>query len=480
MFEFDLNKAHCHYFNEICKIPHGSYNEQAISNYLVQFAKQRNLKYIQDDSYNVIIFKDASKGYENSASLLLQGHMDMVCEKNKSSDHDFLKDALDLEVINDEWLSAKGTTLGADDGVAVAYMLAILDDDNLKHPPLECCFTVEEETGLGGALRLDTSVFKARRMISLDGSGENVTTVSSSGGCDVIQTLKVNYQDNNSDSYRLFVYGLHGGHSAGEIHKEKGNAIKLAARILKQLMNDDIRINVSKIDGGLKRNAIPRECEVYFSCDTDSSTLGLKVQEMFEVLKKEYEYSEPNIKVEIEKVKTITRVMDEVSSKKLINYLFLSINGFQNKSLAVEGLTLASLNIGVINTFENEVKIYDLIRSPMESKVDLMINTIKALADLFDIEIETQNRYPGWNFKADSNLRVLMDLILQAKLNKPLIQRATHGGLECGVFASISDDMDIVTYGPIMEDIHTPDERLNLPSFDKAYEILTTIVERCA
>lgn len=479
MFDFDLSKPYCHYFNEISKIPHGSYNEQAISNYLVNFAKQRNLKYIQDESYNVVIFKDASKGKENAGPLLLQGHMDMVCEKNKSSDHNFEKDALQLEIIDEEWLSAKGTTLGADDGVALAYMLAILDDDNLSHPALECCFTVEEETGLGGALRLDTSVFNARRMISLDGSGENRTSISSSGGCDVIQTLKVNYKDNKNPTYHLFVSGLLGGHSAGEIHKEKGNAIKLAARVLKHLTNSGIKLNVSKIEGGLKRNAIPRECEVFFSSELDLNTISHEVSNIYKDIQKEYEYSDPGVLITIESSSLLQKVMDDESSNKLIDYLFLSINGFMHKSMAIEGLTLASLNIGVINTLENEVKIYDLVRSPMESHIDNIIDTIKTLASLFEIVVETDNRYPGWDFKADSKLREMMNEVLKERLDKELIQRATHGGLECGVFAGISKDMDIITYGPIMEDIHTPDERLNLPSFDKSYDVLTALIAKC-
>lgn len=477
MFEFDLSKPYCYYFNEIAKIPHGSFNEKAISDYIVNFAKERNLEYIQDKYNNVVIYKKASKGYENSKPVLLQAHMDMVCEKNKSSNHDFLKDGLELEVIDEEWLSAKGTTLGADDGCGVVYMLAILDDDSLDHPDLECCFTVQEETGLGGALILDTSVFKARRMVSLDGSGENSTATSSSGGCEAIQTLNVNYIDNTKNTYRLFVTGLLGGHSASEIHKEKGNAIKTAVRILKQLEIKGIKLNVSRIDGGLKHNAIPRECEVIFT--SDSNNIESLVNDMSLTIKKELEYSDPGIKISVELIDTVDKTMDDVSSKKLIDYLFLSVNGFRHRSMAIEGLTLASLNMGIIRTNENEVVITTLIRSAMSSHVDHLLDMIDTLANIFDIKVDKKNRYPGWNYKENSELRNMMDKILLEQLGCHLECRASHGGLECGIFADISEEMDIITYGPIQKDIHTPDERLNLPSFDRSYKVLTTLLKEC-
>ncbi|MDO4198342.1 MAG: beta-Ala-His dipeptidase [Erysipelotrichaceae bacterium] len=479
MYEFDLSKPYCYYFNEISKIPHGSYNEKAISDYVADFAKKRNLKYVQDEAMNVIIYKEASKGYEDSKPLLLEAHMDMVCEKNKSSDHDFMKDPLDLEVIDEEWLSARGTTLGSDDGYGVSYMLSILDDDTLVHPSLECCFTVEEEVGMGGVSRLDTSLFKARRMISLDGGGEVQTATSSSGGCDAMQYVPVNYTDNSSETYKLSISGLSGGHSGGQIHMEKGNSIKTAVRVLKLLELKGIKLNTVSIEGGLKRNAIPRECDVIFTSDNDYEDIIKYAKEILKDLKTELEFSDAGVNVEVNKTDKVSRHMDDESTRRLIDYIYLSINGFQHRSMAIEGLTLASLNIGVIRTEDDKVVIQTMIRSALSSYVDEMLNNIKTLAKVFGVSVENKGRYPGWNYKAESDLRIKLDKVLHEVLGKELVCQATHGGLECGVFASISEDMDIVSYGPVQLDIHTPDERLNLPSFDRAYKVLVRMLKEC-
>ena len=479
MVEFDLSKPYCYYFNEICKIPHGSYNEKALSDYFVEFAKKHNLKYVQDESYNVVMYKDASAGYENAAPLMLQAHMDMVCEKNKSSDHDFEKDPLQLEIIDDEWLSAKGTTLGADDGTGCAYMLAILADDSLAHPALECCFTVSEEVGLVGAQHLDLSLFKSRRMVSLDGGGEKVSSTSSSGGAEVHSILKTVYVENEDSTYALNVTGLLGGHSGGEIHNEKGNSIKTAVRVLREMQLAGVKLNVVSIEGGLKRNAIPRECEVVFTSSADKKAIEELVTKAFKQAKAELEFSDAGVKIEVSETERASKKMDDLTTKNLINYIFLVPNGFRHKSLALDGMTVASLNLGVINTLENEIVMRTLIRSALASHTDHMLNMMYTLAETFGVEVVVENRYSGWNYKAESALRGTLNDVLMRIKGEPLIARATHGGLECGIFASIGEDMDIVTYGPIAEAIHTPDERLNLPSFDRSYEILCELVKEC-
>lgn len=479
MFEFDLNKPYCYWFNEIAKIPHGSYNEKALSDFLVEFAKKRNLKYVQDEHYNVVMYKDASVGYENAEPLLLQAHMDMVCEKNKSSNHNFETDPLQLEVIDEEWLSAKGTTLGADDGTGVVYMLSILDDDSLDHPALECCFTVSEEVGLVGAQNLDLSLIKARRMVSLDGGGEHVTSTSSSGGAEVHAILKTEYVDNNDPTYSLNITGLLGGHSGGEIHNEKGNSIKTAFRVLKQLARAGVKLNVVSVEGGLKRNAIPRECEVVFTTTADKDTVNSLVAKAYKEIKTELEFSDPGVKIEVCETETASKKLDDKTSDNLVNYIFLIPNGFRHKSLALNGLTVASLNLGVINTYEDKIVMRTLIRSNIASFTDHMLDTMYTLAEMFNVEVVLENRYSGWNYKADSKLRGLLNDVLIKCGNEPLVAQASHGGLECGIFAGISEDMDIVTYGPIQKDIHTPDERLNLPSFDRAYKVLTELVKEC-
>ena len=472
---FDLSKPYCYYFNEIAKIPHGSYDEERIADYIYKFGIDHNLKTVKDPSNNVIIYKDASKGYENSAPLLLEAHMDMVCEKNKDSNHDFKKDPLDLYV-EDGWLKARGTTLGADDGTGVAYMLAILDDDKLSHPALECVFTVQEEVGLCGALKLDTSLFKSRRMICLDGGGEVSTGISSAGGCIVTQTFDLKYVDNYKPTYRLFVSGLSGGHSGGEIHKEKGNANKLAFRILKELKCE---VNLVSANGGLKDNAIPRECEVIFSSDTNYSDIKKAVDQSIINIKKELEFSDNGFKCTLEEVTSADKVVETKTSKEIIDYIFLLPNGFKHRSMAIEGLTLTSLNLGIINTVDNKLIITSSLRSALECSIDHMIEEISTLADIFNADVKVSARYPGWNYKPNSDMRHKLNKIIEKIYHKPLLEEATHGGCECGIFAAISDDMDILTYGPIMKDIHTPDERLDLESFSRGYVVLTSLIKEC-
>ncbi|MDO4198554.1 MAG: beta-Ala-His dipeptidase [Erysipelotrichaceae bacterium] len=478
MSTFDLNKPYCFYFNEIAKIPHGSYNEKAISDYIVEFAKKRNLNYVQDSMNNVVIYKKASKGYENAKPLLLQAHMDMVCEANKSANFDFRKDSLKLKV-EGEWLTAEGTTLGADDGTGVAYMLAILDDDSLEHPDLECCFTVQEEVGLFGALGLDTSLFKARRMVCLDGGGEISTGISSAGGCIVESDIDISFMDNNKPAYKMLVTGLSGGHSGGEIHKEKGNANRIAVRIMKEMSMAGVDMNLVSVNGGLKDNAIPRECEIIFTSNSDKELIDEKLALSVKNIRTELEFSDAGIVCTVEKADTVDKCMDDKTTKTVIDYLFLIPNGFRHKSMAIEGLTLTSLNTGIIKTEGDKVVVTSSIRSAIDSGIQHLIDTIYTLASLFDIKCSTSARYPGWNYKAESEMREKLNKIIIKNRGRELECMAFHGGCECGVFAAISEEMDILTYGPVSENVHTPDERLNLDSFDRSYKILCDLIGEC-
>jgi len=475
--EFDLSKRYCFYFNEIAKIPHGSHNEQAISDYLVSFAENKGLRYVQDPFNNVVIYKDASVGYEDSAPLLLQAHMDMVCEANKGTDHDFEKDPLKLYV-EDGWLKAEGTTLGADDGTGVAYMLAILEDDTLPHPPLECCFTVQEEVGLIGSMKLDKNFFSAKRMVSLDGGGEVRTCLSSSGGTRVRSVISGNLVANSDDTYILSVSGLLGGHSGGEIHKEKGNANTLAIRIIKELMIGGIDLDVVSINGGLKENAIPRECDVMFT----SPAAKDKIEEILTAsrndISAELEFSDPGFKAELTETDKAEMKFDTASSERIINYLYLIPNGFRHRSMAIEGLTVTSLNLGIIRTEGETVTATDSMRSALASGIKNLLNIFRTLAGIFKVKIEISSAYPGWNYSPKSEMRDKLSVVLQNELGVELKCEATHGGNECGVFNSLGVE-DIVTYGPITQAIHTPDECLDLASFDRSYKILTGLIKEC-
>ena len=476
--EFDLNKRYCFYFNEIAKIPHGSYNEKAISDYVVSFAKERGFKCIQDDVFNVVVYKEASEGYEDSAPLLIQAHMDMVCESNKGTDHDFEKDPLDLFVDEDGWLNARGTTLGADDGTGVAYMLAILEDDTLPHPPLECCFTVQEEVGLLGSMELKPEYFTAKRMISLDGGGEIRTCISSAGGTRVRSTIEGELVDNDDPTYDLAVGGLAGGHSGGEIHKEKGNANALAVRIIKEMQLAGIELNVVSIVGGLKDNAIPRECDIVFSSSADPDEIQAKLNASRAAIAEELEFSDAGFKAEITAVDKAEKKFTSADTERIINYLFLLPNGFRHRSMAIEGLTLTSLNLGIIRTEGAKVVATDSLRSAIASGISNLVNIMKTLAGIFNVNIELSAAYPGWNYAPKSELRDKLAVVLQNELGVELTCEAAHGGNECGVFNSLGVT-DIVTYGPVTEAIHTPDERLDLASFDRSYKVLTGLIKEC-
>ena len=478
MITFDTTKPHCFYFNEIARIPHGSFNEEAIADYVVEFAKKRNLKWVRDDMNNVVIYKPASKGYEDAKPLILEAHMDMVCEANKSTVFDFKKDSLKLKV-EDGWLTAEGTTLGADDGTGVAYMLAILDDDTLSHPALECAFTVQEEVGLIGALALDPALFTARRMICLDGGGEVGTAISSAGGCLVESHIPLSFKDNHDKTYRLFVGGLSGGHSGGEIHKEKGNANKLAVRILKEMNLRGLSFNLVSLDGGLKDNAIPRECEVIFTSNESMDALKNSLELSNKDIKTELEFSDAGFEAVIEETDQRDKCLDDKTTRKITDYLFLLPNGFRHRSMAIEGLTLTSLNTGIIKTYDDEILVTSSLRSAMESGVNHLIDTIYTLAAAFGVKCETSARYPGWNFKAESEMRGLLNEVLLKNKGVEAVCHAGHGGCECGVFAAMSEEMDIITYGPISKDIHTPDEKLDLESFDRSFKNLKDLISLC-
>ena len=476
--EFDLTKPYCHYFNEIAKIPHGSDNEKELSDYLVNFAKTLGLTFKQDDMFNVIIYKAGTIGYEKSSPLMIQAHMDMVCEKNKDSEHDFLKDPLKL-VVNEGFLTADRTTLGADDCTGVAYMMAILADKELAHPPLECVFTVQEETGLYGVMNLKSGDIKARRMISLDGGGETNTLLSSAGGCRDKIVKSLEFEVNTKPTYRLSVKGLQGGHSGGEIHKEKGNANKLIMRIFKEARLSGLDMRIVSYNGGLKENAIPREAEIEFVSSDDFNKIMESFSKSEIEIKEELEFSDAGLKIVIEKLPVALRCLTDACNSEVCDFVYLLPNGFKARSLAIPGLTVTSLNLGVVETIQDKLVLSVSIRSAIKSGIDNLIREIACLCQNFDASYSIHALYPGWNYSKVSTMRDTLGEVVKSVYNKDLELIATHGGCECGIFKAMHENMDIVSIGPITKDIHTPDERLDLASFDRTYNLLTRFVSAC-
>lgn len=474
--EFDLSKRQNYWFNEISRIPRGSRNEKAVSDFVVSFAKEHGLSCKQDHVWNVIVDKPASPGCEDAPVLMMQAHMDVVCEKNKDTVHDFTKDPLDLYVDEEGWLHARGTTLGSDDGYGCAYMLAVLEDDSLKHPALQCIFTTMEEIGLLGAFELKKEDLHGRRLINLDGGGVNNTCVSSAGGARAQITAEIEYEENTDPVWVLGVRGLQGGHSGGCIHLERGNSNILAARILKEAQLKGLDIRLVSFTGGLKFNAIPREADVVFA----SSSPYEKLMESFR--KSEAEICEElrgsdSFFITVEESASDKKIVRSVSDN-VLNYLFLMPNGFQHKSMTVKDLTASSLNVGAVVTEDGKIIMEDLIRSAIASHTDVLIEHLQTLGQLLNISVNIHDRYYGWAFREESPLRSKLESVLNAHgLNMEC--HAAHGGLECGVFAGMDKEMDIITFGPIATGEHTPDEKLNLESFDFCYGLLRELISSC-
>ena len=476
MVEFDLSRPQNYWFNEIAKIPHPSRHEKKISDFIVEFAKERGLNWKQDAVWNVIVEKPASPGYENAAPLILQAHIDMVPAKVDGSTHDFETDPLDLYVDDEGWLHARGTTLGGDDGHGVAYMLSILDDDELPHPPLQCFFTAMEEVGLLGSVELKPEDVKADRMINLDGGGETSTGVSAAGGCTVYIHKDIEWVKNDKPTYQLTVDGLTGGHSGGMIHLEKGNAIVIAARTVEEAVAGGMDFELVSFTGGEKDNAIPRKASIVFASDTPLEKICEQVKKTENSIKTELEFSDGGVTVKVEETvkadKFIKNGMD------IVDYAYLMPNGFQHRSMIIEGLTVTSLNLGVVTTDDKEVMLDTLIRSAMNHAAADLRDRLHVLADRLKVRFELAAEFSGWNYEAVSPMRELLRETVR-KYGNELTEHAGHGGNECGVFKALNPKLDIITFGPKGADVHTPNEKLNLESFERSYQMLKDMVSAC-
>ena len=467
------------YFAEMSEIPRGSGNEKAISDYLVNFAKKHDLEVIQDEVLNVIIKKPATKGYENAPCVILQGHMDMVCEKNKGTDHDFEKDALKLKIV-DNYIYADNTTLGADNGIAVAYALAILEANDLEHPALEVLITSEEETGMGGAINLDPSHLKGEYLVNLDSEEEGYLLVSCAGGVRTKQTLSIVWEDadTNLTAYKIDITGLKGGHSGSDIIKQRGNSNKLMGRILSKL-NDEIDYSIANVDGGAKMNAIPRECEAVILTDSKNEKILCETMEnLNNTFKSELATSDPDVSIEVKKHEDkVEKVLSKETMTKLVSSLVLIPNGIKTMSMDIEGLVESSTNLGVVITHDNEITFESAVRSSVKSLKYNVINEMKCIANLLDCEFLADSDYPEWSYKADSKLREICQNVYNNKYNKEAKVVAIHAGLECGLLLEKMPHVDAISLGPDMFDVHTPGEHLDIDSTQRTYEYLLDILK---
>ena len=467
-----------YYFEELCKIPHGSGNTKAASDYCVNFAKAHNLEYHQDAINNVIIIKEATPGYENAEPIIIQGHLDMVCEKEESCNIDFEKDGLDLYVDGD-LLRARGTTLGGDDGIAVAFGLALLEKEDLEHPRMEMIFTVDEETGMDGVQAIDLSPIKGHIMLNIDSDEEGVFLTSCAGGSEVNISLPVERLSATGTILKVTIDGLMGGHSGAEIHKERGNANKLIARVLKKLY-DSVDFKLLELAGGQKHNAITRMAYATIIVDdSDVDIVKKVVSEVEAELKNEYRSADKDVFICVDKLEgNSAEVIDTTSLTKIIFLLREIPYGVQAMSVEIPGLVETSMNLGISKLEKDAYNLCVSIRSSVSSRKAELVDRVIFLGEFLGANASKDGDYPAWEYKKDSKVRnKIADLYKELFNEEPRIE-AIHAGLECGYFDSMINNLDAVSFGPANFDIHTPQERLSISSTAKYWKLLVEYLRR--
>ena len=468
------------YFKEMNEIPRGSGNEKAISDWLVNFAKEHNLQVIQDEALNVIIKKPGTKGYEKAPITILQGHMDMVCEKSIGTAHDLEKDPIAFIVEGDN-LRADGTTLGADNGIAVAFGIAVLASTDIPHPPLELLVTTGEETGMGGAQALNPKHLDGRTLINIDSEEEGKLLVSCSGGVRERIKLPITWEaaEESFISCAVRIRGLLGGHSGLEIDKERGNSNKMMGRFLMDLRSVvDFKIN--SITGGSKNNAIPREADaIMLFREEDKAAVIEKVSQWNAIFKNELDGIDPDINLSAEILdKKAERVFSDDTAKRALQVLFLIQNGVKNMNMAIPGLVQSSTNIGVVTTNEENVEFDSAVRSSVKTLKQAICDEGIVLSDMAGASIEFESDYPEWQYNPNSQIRTLFQKVYHDMFGKMPEISAIHAGLECGLFSDkFNGDIDLISFGPNLYDVHTPKEHLSISSTERTWNYLTAVLK---
>lgn len=469
-----------HFFEDISAIPRSSRKEAGVTEYLEAFAKKRGLFFYTDAMHNVIIKKPAQNAPQDTPPVMLQGHTDMVCEKRPDVAHDFDTEGIDL-IVEDGVLRANGTTLGGDNGVAVALMLAVLADDTISHPPLECVFTTQEEIGLNGARELDKSLLASRRMINLDSEEEGVATVSCAGGVRIECTKELNRSASFGTLLTFTISGLRGGHSGADIHKERANALVLAARAAHKIAaRTDARLVF--FSGGNKDNAIPRDASFTLLIDRSHAGEAADIARgCIEEFHREIDADEPSFKAEVTVEETEeTACVDSMQTKEVLNLLFLAPNGIIKRNYQMDDFVVTSTNLGIVRTGDNRLSVTFAPRSSMDSQLAYMKERFVQLCDLFGFSYEFIGEYMGWNFAADSPLREVFRESYRRLFHEELKIESIHAGLECGLFCSAIKGMDAIAVGPAIYECHTPNEHMPLASFEKFYIFLSDVLAKLA
>ncbi|MEQ3337936.1 aminoacyl-histidine dipeptidase [Clostridium butyricum] len=469
-----------YHFEQISKIPRGSGNEKAISDYLLDFGKSLGLECIQDAALNIIIKKPASIGYENAPAVIIQGHMDMVCEKNSDKEHDFEKDPINL-VVKGDYIYADRTTLGADDGIAVAYAMTLLEDNTIEHPAIEVLLTTDEEAGMSGAMALQPHYINGKIVLNLDSEEEGKLLVSCAGGIRTKSILPIEWIDKKNDTiaYNIVIRGLKGGHSGMEIHLGRGNSNKLMGRLLKNI-DKELDFNLVSLNGGSKNNAIPRESSsiITISQKDERKLLDIK-RRVCEELKNEFSKKDPNLRVHLLEVEeSVDRVFSDDSTKKAVNLLYMYPNGVNTVSSDIQGLTESSTNLGVVTTLENSIEYDSTARSSVSSLKDEIVTRSKCITEILGGKLVTESSYPEWPYKTDSKIREVCKDVYERMYEKTPEIVAIHAGVECGLFKEkLGNDVDMISFGPDIIDIHTPNEHISISSVERCYEYLLEVLK---
>ncbi|MCI7531878.1 MAG: aminoacyl-histidine dipeptidase [Lachnobacterium sp.] len=467
-----------YYFEQIAAIPHGSRNTKAISDFLVNFAKEHNLVWYQDENNNVVIVKEASAGYEAAEPIIIQGHMDMVCEKEKGVDIDFEKDGLKL-YIDGDFLKAEGTTLGGDDGIAVAYALALLDSQEIEHPKLEVVITVDEEIGMLGADAIDLSMLTGHTMLNIDSDVEGSFLTGCAGGMAVNVTLPIKRVMQSGEKVALTITGLEGGHSGSEIDKEHGNANILMGRLLRALF-EETPFGIISLAGGLKDNAIPRECVTELLVPQENVNLVKEIADKLDIeLKKEFMTADPSVCIEFEDLgKKEESILDFGSVSRVIFYLRSVPNGVQHMSQVMHGMVETSLNLGIMELKEDALHTVTSIRSSVGTRKADLLDRVTAIVELLGGEAEVEGDYPAWEYKQDSSLRPQIAKVYKQLYGKDPVFETIHAGLECGLLSEKIKNLDCVSFGPDNFDIHTPKERLSISSTGRVWDFIVEFLRQ--
>jgi dipeptidase D len=461
-------------FRQICAIPHPSGHEVEIRAWLQKWAKEYGISAVEDSVGNIVLSKPATKGYENRKGVVLQGHIDMVPQKNSDKVHDFTKDPIEMVIGNDGWVRANGTTLGADNGIGCAAAMAILQSNDIEHGPLEVLITAEEETGMTGAFGLKSNWLRGDILINLDSEDEGELYVGCAGGMDANFSMKYSTTGVDADmrGLEIAIIGLKGGHSGMDINLGRANANKLLMRLLKKA-TQKFDFRVSNINGGSLRNAIPREAFVTLAVlSQDIEGFKKFVAEFTSIVTKEFAATEPDLSISVRPIDTPKEIINKDEAKKIINLVLAIPNGVQRMSDSMQGLVETSTNLAIVKAENGELQVANLLRSSVDTAKEALGCRMEAIAELAGVKIELTGAYPGWKPNMDSAIMQTMIQTYESLYGKKPEIKAIHAGLECGLLGGVYPNFDMISFGPTIRNPHSPDERVHIESVEKFWNFL--------